>query len=1023
MSFAAPPRRRPSGPPAKRRRSPLAITLVVVAVVVVALLLLAQFWTEIMWFDALGFGNVIWTEWITRGVLFVVGFLVMAAAVFSSFAVAYRVRPVYAPSTPEQATLDQYREAIEPLRRVVTIAGPVVVGFFAGVAASAQWRSVLLAINPAPFGQKDPEFGIDLGFFVFTLPAVRFVVSFLMAVVIIGGIAALVTHYLYGGLRLGPVPAGTPRTTKASRVHLAVLGAALMLVIGANYWLDRYSLLTATNGGSTAARYNGASYADVHAVIPSKEILTGVAVLVALLFVVAAVRGTWRLPAIGVGLMVVSAIAIGGIYPAVVQRFQVNPNAQELEADYIQRNIDATHAAYGLDDIETQPYDAATEAEAGALREDAETTASVRLLDPQIVSPSFRQLQQNKQYYNFAENLSVDRYEIDGESRDTVIAVRELNLDGLGDGQRNWVNDHTVFTHGYGVVAAYGNQPGPDGQPAFYEGGIPTQGALTDKGYEPRIYFSPSTTEYSIVGAPEDADPWELDYQADDEQGGQQVNTTFPTDEVTAGPSVGSFGSKLLYALKFGAQEMLFSDRVTEESQILYDRDPMTRVQKVAPWLTLDQGMYPAVVDGRVQWIIDGYTTSDAYPYSTSRPMQEATADSLTLAAQGVPVEMPPEVNYIRNSVKATVDAYDGSVTLYAWDTQDPILKAWSDVFPTSVQPMSEISGDLMSHIRYPEDMFKVQRTLLTQYHVEEAGQFFSGQDFWANPVDPVGTGGATSAKQPPYYLSLQMPGQESSAFSLTSTFIPGGNTDREILTGYLAADGDAGSTAGEVAEGYGKLRMLELPRDSTVPGPGQVQNNFDSNPTISEQLNILERGSSNVVRGNQLTLPVGGGLLYVQPVYIQSAGGTAYPLLRRVLVAFGDQTGYAETLDEALDQVFGGDSGAKAGDADGEAETDVPTAPVDGGDGATDPSTDPGTEPSTEPSSEPSSEPTGGEAPSGDPQARLNAALEEANKALADSDQALQDGDFTAYGEAQDRLQQAIEDAVAAEKDLGSAG
>ncbi|MGH8966602.1 MAG: UPF0182 family protein, partial [Actinomycetes bacterium] len=374
----------------------------------------------------------------------------------------------------------------------------------------------------------------------------------------------------------------------------------------------------------------------------------------------------------------------------------------------------------------------------------------------------------------------------------------------------------------------------------------------------------------------------------------------------------------------FGSQEMLFSNRVTSDSQIMYDRDPMTRVQKVAPWLTLDQGMYPAVVDGRVKWIVDAYTTTDAYPYSTGQPMQEATADSLTLAAQGVPVDMPPEVNYIRNSVKATVDAYDGSVTLYAWDADDPVLQAWSEVFPTSVKPMSEMSGELISHVRYPEDMFKVQRTLLAQYHVEDAGQFFSGQDFWANPTDPVASGDTAAAKQPPYYLSLQMPGQDHSAFSLTTTFIPGGNTDREILTGYLAADGDAGSTAGEIADGYGELRLLELPRDSTVPGPGQVQNNFDSNPTISEQLNILERGSSSVVRGNQLTLPVGGGLLYVQPVYIQSAGGTQFPLLRRVLVAFGDQTGYAPTLDEALDQVFGGDSGATAGDAQGGVDTEV---------------------------------------------------------------------------------------------------
>ncbi|WP_407318731.1 UPF0182 family protein [Isoptericola halotolerans] len=1006
MSFAPP--RRPDGPPPARRRSPLLITVVVLAALVAALIFLATFWTEVLWFTQVGYANVIWTQWIARAVLFVVAFLVMGAAVYSSFAVGYRSRPVYAPSTPEQATLDQYREAVEPLRKIVTYAGPVLIGFFAGVAASSQWRTVMLALNGQSFGEADPEFGIDIGFYVFTLPVIRFAVSFLMAVVVISAIAAVVTHYLYGGLRIGALPAGMSRTTTAARVHLAVLGAVLMLLIAANYWLDRYSILTNSN-----ERYDGASYTDVHAVIPSKEILMGVAVLVAALFVVAAFRDTWRLPAIGVGLMVVSAIAIGGIYPSIVQRFQVDPNAQSLEAPYIQRNIDATRDAFEIADVQSQPYEATTEATEGQLRDDAETTASVRLLDPQVVSPSFRQLQQNKQFYNFTDNLSVDRYEIDGESRDTVIAVRELNLDGLAD--RNWVNDHTVYTHGFGVVAAYGNQPGPDGQPAFYEGGIPTQGALTDMfsgGYEPRIYFSPEAPEYSIVGAPEDEEPWELDYQADDE-GGRQVLTEFPTDEQTAGPEIGTFVEKLLYALKFGDEQIFFSERVTEESQILYDRDPQERVAKVAPWLTLDNKVYPAVVDGRVKWILDAYTTTDAYPYSTSAPMQEATTDSLTLAAQGVPVDLPPEVNYIRNSVKATVDAYDGTVTLYAWDTEDPLLQAWSQVFPDSLEPIEEISGDLMSHVRYPEDLFKVQRTLLERYHVTDAVGLFSGSDEWVTPEDPVATSEAAASKQPPYYLTLQMPEQEESSFSLTSTFIPGGNTDREILTGYLAADADAGSEDGQVAEGYGTLRLLELPRDSTVPGPGQVQNNFNSNPTISEQLNILGRGDSVVVRGNQLTLPVGGGLLYVQPVYIQSAEGTQFPLLRRVLVAFGDQTGYAETLDDALDQVFGGDSGAQAGDAD-EAETEVPT------DVPTDEVVDPAAEPTAEPDpaettepAEPTEEPA---APTGDAQARLNAALADANQALTDSQEALQNGDWTAYGEAQERLQTALEQALAAE-------
>nr|WP_307815608.1 UPF0182 family protein [Myceligenerans indicum] len=977
------------------------MAIVAVAVVVVALLLLAQFWTEILWFRQIGFSQVIWTEWITRGLLFVVGFLVMGGAVFASFAVAYRSRPMYVPSA-EQATLEQYREAIEPLRKVVTYAAPVLVGFFAGIAASAQWQTVLLAMNSQTFGETDPQFGLDLSFYVFLLPALRSIIGFLMAVVIISGIAGVVTHYLYGGLRIGPAQGNLPRTTNAARVHLAVIGTALMLLFAANYWLDRYSILS-----SAGDRFDGASYADVHAVIPAKGILAVVALLVAVLFLVAAFRGNWQLPVIGVGLMVVSAIVIGGIYPAIVQRFQVTPNAQELEQPYIQRNIDATLSAFDIEDVETQSYNATTQAEAGALRSDADTTASIRLLDPEIVSPSFRQLQQNKQYYNFNDSLSVDRYEIDGESRDTVIAVRELNQDGLGSDQRNWVNDHTVYTHGYGVVAAYGNQLGPGGQPAFFEGGIPSEGAITDlEGeYEPRIYFSPSTETYSVVGKPsgDDRESWELDYPADDADGGDQVKTTFDGD---GGPSVGTFGNKLLYALKFGEEQLLLSDRVTEGSQILYDRDPQQRVAKVAPWLTLDNRVYPAVIDGHVKWVVDAYTTTNQYPYSAFTQMQEATTDTLTLQQDGTPVNLPAEVNYIRNSVKATVDAYDGSVDLYAWEPNDPVLKTWENVFPGSVRPLDEISGELMSHVRYPEDLFKVQRKLLTEYHVTDASDFFSGNDFWNNPQDP--TSDATVAPlQPPYYLTLQMPEQSEPAFSLTSTFIPGGNTPRQVLTGFLAADADAGSTTGEKADGYGTLRLLELPRDTTVPGPGQVQNIFNSDPVAGEQLRILEQGRSTVLLGNQLTLPVGGGLVYVQPVYIQSAEGTSIPLLHKVMVAFGDEVGYADTLTEALDQVFGGDSGAVAGDAGGSTEGEAPDAPVDGETPADQPTDEPTTqEPSTEQPAEPGSD--------------LDEALQRASDAMQAARQAQQDGDWAAYGEAQDELQQAIEDAIAAEAAAG---
>jgi uncharacterized membrane protein (UPF0182 family) len=975
------------------------VTVVVLALIVLAVLLLAQLWTEVLWFDQLGFRNVLLTEWGTRAALFLAAFLVMGGAVFASLAVGYRTRPVYAPSDKEQISLDQYREAIEPLRKVVMIAGPAVLGIFAGIAAQQRWSTVQLWMNSTEVGTTDPQFGMDLSFYLFQLPGLKFVVAFLLTITVLAGIAGIATQYLYGGFRIGG-PSGSQRMTRAARVHLSSIAAVLMVLIAANYFLDRFSILNREGD-----RFAGASYTDVNAVIPAKNILAIIALLVAAMFVFTAIRGTWRVPAIGVGLMVVGAIVIGGVYPAVIQRFQVNPNQQDAEAPFIERNIDATLDAYDLRDVQISSYDAETTAEPGALREDAETTASIRLLDPQEVSPSFKQLEQIRSFYSFPDTLSVDRYEVEGESRDTVIAVRELDLEGLDATRRNWTNDTTVYTHGYGVVAAYGNTTSSTGAPSFWEGGIPSSGEMED--YEPRIYFGQTSPTYSIVGSPDDQE-WELDYP-DDESGGA-VNTSFPTDEVSAGPEIGSLWNKLLYSIKFGSEQILFSERVTDESQILYDRDPVERVQKVAPYLTLDGRVYPAVVDGRVKWIVDGYTTSDQYPYAASRSLEDATQDSLTQTSTSIEALQPATVNYIRNSVKATVDAYDGSVTLYAWDAEDPVLQTWSKVFDNTLEPVSEITSDLMSHIRYPEDLFKVQRTLLGQYHVTDPGQFFSGNDFWRTPDDP--TSSIDGVAQPPYYLTLEMPDQDAASFSLMSTYIPSGANARDVLTGYLAVDAEAGDVAGEPAEGYGQLRLLELPRDSTVPGPNQMNNNFSSNPDVSNELNILARGDSQVIRGNLLTLPVGGGLLYVQPVYVQAATGTQFPLLQRVLVAFGDQIGFASTLDEALDQVFGGDDGTAAGDAGNE------PAPVDPG---TDEGTDDGT---TAPDDGATTAPTTpDDGATADARTRLTEALDAANQAWQDGQAALQNGDFAAYGEAQDRLEAALADAAAADQEINGSG
>lgn len=995
MTFPSDPR---AGRPVvqRRRRSPLVPTLVVLGAIVLLLVVTAEIWTEVLWFDQVGYSQVYRTRLVSQVVLFVAGAAIMAAAVFASLSFAYRSRPVYAPVSPEQQSLDRYRESLEPLRRLVLIALPAGLGLFAGSAAAQQWETVLLWLNRTSFGATDPEFGMDIGFFVFTLPFLRFVLGFLTAVVVLAALAGAATHYLYGGFRLqGP----GERTTKAARVHLALLGALLVLLQAGSYWLDRYSQVIDDSG-----LFTGAGFTGVNAVIPARTILAIIAVIVAVLFVATAFTGTWRIPTVGVGLMVVSAIAVGGIYPAVVQRFQVQPSEQSREAPYIERNIQATRAAFDIDDVEEIPYNAEEEGEPGALREDAETTASIRLLDPSLVSPAFRQLQQGRQYYAFPDTLDVDRYDIEGETRDAVVAVRELDLDGLADNARSWINDHTVYTHGFGFVGAYGNQRTPGGEPEFFQRGIPPVGELELE--EPRVYFGESSPSFSIVGAPEGAAPRELDYPDDEAPNGQR-NTTYTGD---GGPDIGSPVNRLLYAIKLRDWNLLLSDAVNSESQILYDRHPRDRVEKVAPFLTLDGNVYPAVVDGRIKWIVDGYTTSDAYPYSSLEQLGDLTIDTLTATSQSVVALRAQEVNYIRNSVKATVDAYDGSVTLYAWDENDPVLQAWTNVFPDMVRPLSEIDGELMSHFRYPEDLFKVQREVLSSYHVEDPDAWYSKQDFWRTPNDPTSD---QEEPQPPYYLTLQMPGQDDPSFSLTSTYIPRatGESVRNVLTGFVAVDAEAGSEDGERREGYGQIRLLTLPRSSVVNGPGQVQNDFNSNPAVSESLNVLRLGESQVLNGNLLTLPVGGGLLYVQPVYVQSAGETSYPLLRRVLVSFGDEIGFADTLDAALDQVFGGDSGAEAGDAG---------TPVTGGD------TVPPAE-GEEPPAEGEQPPADGEEPApttaptvpGDAQSRLTDALQRANEALQDGQAALSEGDFAAYGEAQERLQAAIEDALAAEAEL----
>ncbi|MGN8553657.1 UNVERIFIED_CONTAM: UPF0182 family protein [Microbacterium sp. SLM126] len=943
-----------------RSRRVIAISLAIIAALVAAFFVFANLYADFLWYEQLGFDSVLLTQWIARVVMFAVGFLGMAVPVWLAIQLAYRLRPVYARLSSQ---LDRYQEVVEPLRRLAMWGIPVFFGFFAGFAASAQWETTWLWANGVATATKDPQFGMDTGFYLFAMPFYSALVGFVSAVLLVCLLVTALVAYLYGSVRIGQREL---RISKAARIQLAVIAGLYLLVQGASLWLDRYKTLV-----EPGDRITGPGYTGVNAIIPGQTILAFAAVFVALLFFVTAVIGRWRFPLIGTALLVVSAIVLGIGYPWVVNTFQVQPNRFALEEPYYQRNVDMTHEAYGVDGLEKQDFQAVTDAEAGQLREDAATTAQVRIMDPAIISPNVRQLEQFRGYYQFADPLDVDRYDIGGVSQDTVVSVRELDLDELG-AAADWQNTAVVYTHGYGLVVAKGNDRTGDGDPVFLERGIPASGFLSDEeDFQPRVYFGEYSPTYSIVGAPEGTDPVELDYPVGGDSGGE-TKTTFEGD---GGPSLGSVFNRLIYALKFQAEQILFSDYVNEDSQILYDRDPSARVQKVAPYLTLDSDPYPSVVDGRVVWIIDGYTLSANYPYSSTVSLASAISDSSNPA----PRFALDDINYIRNSVKATVDAYDGSVKLYAWDEEDPLLRAWQNVYPSTVLPISEMSGELMSHVRYPTDLFKVQRTVLGVYHVDDANSFYQSDNRWQTPNDPQ----ADTQLQPPYYLTMQMPGQDSPTYSMFTSFIPSSTTGnaRNVLMGYLAVDSNAGSEAGDKREDYGKLRMLVIDADTTVPGPGQVQNTFNSDQQVSSQINLLKQGQSEVQNGNLLTLPVGGGLLYVQPVFVQSSGATKLPKLQKVLVAFGDDIAFEDTLNEALDTLFGGDSGASAGDDDVEPTPGATPTPTP---------TEPG-------------EPTV-------PSDEYQAALQEAQEAMIARDAALKAGDLTAFAEADDALTAAVE-------------
>jgi uncharacterized membrane protein (UPF0182 family) len=974
--------------------------LIAIALVVVLLLLVGprfvDTYVDWLWFGELGYRSVFTTKLLTQVVLFFVVGLLVGVIVFAGMALAYRTRPVFVPANGPNDPVARYRTAVISRLKLVGIGIPVVIGVFSGFIGQTYWVQVQLFLHGGKFGITDPQFGKDLGFYAFDLPFYRVLLSYMFVSIFLALIANLIGHYIFGGIRLA---GRSGALSRAARIQLVALVGILVLLKAVAYWLDRFELLSHTRGGKP---FTGAGYTDINAVLPAKLILLAIALICAAAVFSALVLRDLRIPAIGLVLLLLSSLIVGAGWPLVVEQISVKPNAAQKESEYISRSIVATREAYGLTDqsVTYRDYSGNAPTDAQQVASDRSTISNIRLLDPTIVGPAFTQFQQGKNFYSFPDQLSIDRYtSADGNLRDFVVAARELNPDRLIDNQRDWINRHTVYTHGNGFIASpantvrgIANDPNQNGgYPEFLASVVGANGTVVSPGPaqldQPRIYYGPiiasAPADYAIVGA--NGTDREYDYETN-------TDTKNYTYTGTGGIPVGNWMARSVFAAKFAERNFLFSNVIGPNSKILFNRDPAERVKAVAPWLDTDNGVYPAIVNKKMVWIVDGYTTLDNYPYSELTSLSSATADSNEIAANRLLPDK--QVSYIRNSVKATVDAYDGTVNLYAQDETDPVLQAWMKVFPGTVKPKSDISPDLAQHLRYPEDLFKVQRQLLAKYHVNDPVTFFSTSDFWDVPLDPNPT---ASSYQPPYYIVAKdiANNDNSASFQLTTAM---NRFRRDFLAAYISASSDPST--------YGKITVLTIP--TQVNGPKLAFNAISTDTAVSQDLGVIGRDNQNRIRwGNLLTLPVGqGGLLYVAPVYASpgaSDAASSYPRLIRVAMLYGDKIGYGPTVRDALDGIFGAGAGAAA----------TGPAPVPGAPPVTVPGATPGTPPPAANSPEVPSPPTAVTPPIPGANVQLStakaAALQEVQAALDGMQAAQTSGNFAQYGEALQRLDDAM--------------
>ncbi len=862
---------------------------VVVAAVIVLLAFLrtfAIFYTDALWFSSVGLRS----EW--RSLFEVKAGLALTFAVvfgfllFGSLTVTERLAPHGPVFDAEDEFVRRYQEVVGPRSRWLRWGVVVVVSIILGSQAIGQWQNWILFRNGVPFGVKDPQWHRDVGFYVFKLPFENFLVHWLLVSLVVVLVITAVAYYLNGGIRVqGP----RPRVRPAVKAHLSVILGLVAIVKAVGYYLARFSLDLSQNGF-----VQGASYTDVHARVPALELLILVSLASAALLIYNLRRQGWVLPILGVGLWMLVALTAETIYPAMVQALKVNPAQNTLERPYIQRNIEATRAAYGLNAVQVKSFAATTTLTANQLNANADTLSNVRLWDPSLTQQTYNKLQDIRSYYQF-NSLAVDRYKINGVETPAIVGVREVNSQDIPS--PSWVNTHLQFTHGYGMVISPANTA-VAGQPVFDISDVPP---ISSNGLpqitQPAVYFGLDNSGYVVA----DTKQPEVDYQLSN---GNNVETHYSG---TGGIRLSSFFDRLMFAVRFSDLNLVISNQLTGNSRLMFDRGVQARVAKAAPFLSLGSSPYPVLVNGHIDWVQNAYTTTDNYPYS-----QNAKTSALNPASG-----LPAKFNYIRNSVKAVVNAYTGKITFYVMDPHDPIIRTYERAFPGMFTPASKMSPQLQAHLRYPVDLFTVQASMFGKYHITNAASFYNAADAWTlspspgagSPSQALATTQTTNAqgqlvstgqvvRMPPLYEEIRVPGQVHQSFVLLDAFTPVSSSSQiQTLSGFMIAGSDP--------KHYGQLEVFVTPRNQPVDGPSIVAARIDATPSISSAISLLNANGSSVILGNVLMIPVANSLIYVQPVYVASTRN-AIPGLKDVIAVYGNQIQMEPTLGAALSKVFG---------------------------------------------------------------------------------------------------------------------